>query len=311
MYTHLENNKLLNAAQFGFRRGMSTSTAIGELVNFVQGCFEDKLYAHASFYDLAKAFDSMSHDILCEKLRCLNFGEKCIDLLRSYLDDRYQFVNYNGESSSKLPLRFGVPQGSVLGPVLFLIFINDVGLTVSPPGRVILFADDTTALERSNDLQDLRGRVERSRDGIVRWFTENRLSVNSAKTQSIIFSLRKQPSKACESVKYLGIYLDSGLRWEEHVNHLVKRLNKSIYLIRNLVKLVDVNTVFSAYYACFYSHMSYGIICWGHSSHASTVFRAQRRCIRVIAGLGFAECCRETFKTLGILTLPSIYILQC
>lgn len=155
-------------------------------------------------------------------------------------------------------------------------------------------------------------RVDRSREVIFEWFAENKLTINNSKTQSLIFSLRHLSIDINnEPVKYLGIHLDPGLTWEEHVSHVVSRLNTSIFLIRNLMNLVCIDTVYSAYFACFYSHMSYGILCWGHSSHAALVFRAQRRCIRVMTRLGFTECCREKFKELRIMTFPSIYILHC
>ena len=311
MYSHLENSDLLHSAQFGFRQGMSTTTALTELVGFVQQCFEKRLYAHASFYDVTKAFDCVSHDLLCRKLLRLGFDEDSVSLLRSYLTGRLQFVEYDNVTSSRLPLAHGVAQGSVIGPILFLVFINDIGYLSSVTGKIVLFADDTSSLEGSADLDGLALQVRQSREVIAQWFAANRLSINDAKTQSLFFSLRQLSIEQCGSVRYLGIYLDSKLTWEEHVNHLVKRLNTSIYLIRNLLTVVSIDTVFTAYYGCFYSQMAYAVLCWGHSAHASMVFRAQRRCIRVMTGLGFSDCCREKFKEHNFLTFPSVYILDC
>ena len=129
----------------------------------------------------------------------------------------------------------------------------------------------------------------------VDWFTSNKLSLNVSKTQNINFSLR---NAQCElptehSVRFLGVHLDPGLTWREHVVHLTARLASITYLMRNLSRVVSHNVLMTAYHGYFASTMTFSLINWGHSAHASEVFGLQRRCIRVIAGLGYRDCCRD------------------
>lgn len=307
---HLERSNLLNSSQFGFRSNLSTTVAIGHLSRFVQRCFEEKSYALASFFDLSKAFDCVSHDLLTLKLQEYNISDESVALIASYLLHRKQFVTYNMNRSDIGCIGYGVPQGSVLGPVLFLMYINDVSTCIPRGQDLILFADDTTALDASSDLERLGRQVMDTQSRIRDWFTSNRLGVNNSKTQSLCFSLRP-----CESnrnpVKFLGVYLDSKLTWEIHCSKLASRLSKNIYIIRNLKSIVSTKVLLNAYYGHIYTHMAYAVLCWGHSSHASRVFAVQRRCLRVMAGLKYDQCCRQAFIHLGILTFPCVYIINC
>lgn len=113
------------------------------------------------------------------------------------------------------------------------------------------------------------------------------------------------------SVKFLGVFLDPRLTWESHADYLSAVISKNTYLIRSLKNLVSNDVLISAYYGHIHSHLSYAVLCWGHSSHASRVFAVQRRCIRILAGLRYRDCCRASFAALGILTLPCVYILAC
>ena len=304
---HLENGNFLNLAQFGFRQGKSTTQAVSALVNKVQFCFENKLYAQASFYDLTKAFDCVSHDLLLGKLIRFGIGGGSVNLIRSYLENRSQYVEYRNNCSQRLLVGNGVPQGSVLGPLLFLLFINDITDSID---NVILFADDTTTVDVSETYEELQQMVADSRRSIVGWFGANLLSVNAAKTQSLCLSLRKI-SCSVEAVKYLGVYIDSGLTWETHTVNLAKKLNKIIFTVRFLRDHVCHTTLLKVYYGYFYPHLAYAILCWGHSTHTSLVFGAQRRCVRVMGRLGYRDCCRSLFRNCKIMTVPCIYIFHC
>lgn len=288
--------------------------AVGELVDCVLDGFEKGMDTYACFYDLTKAFDCVSHDILLKKLPYYGFSDGSVSLVASYLSDRMQYVSCCGSNSSKRIIKYGVPQGSVLGPTLFLIYINDITY-FQKSSNVILFADDTTTYKSYNPtLTDPNADVRETQSDIQAWFLANRLCLSAAKTQLVNFSLRMGDGSlagASNAARFLGVYLDSKLTWEEHVIYLSKRLSKVIYLIKNLIKFVPLKAVLSAYHSLFVSVATYSILNWGHSSHSIVIFKLQRRCVRVISGLKYWECCRQQFVNLQILTIPCVYILQC
>ena len=307
---HFEDNELFNPCQFGFRSNVSTTAAINYLTAFVRDCFEMKKYAQACFLDLSKAFDCVSHELLLNKLKTYGFEEGSTELICSYLTNRQQYVSFNQQTSKPCPVKLGVPQGSVLGPILFLIYINDINTCLKNRNNIVLFADDTTVLSSDECLSQLQGQVLEDESRIRDWFVSNKLCINATKTQSLIFSLK--PLRAVnEPIKFLGIYLDSKLAWGEHTLHLAKKLHTVVFLLRNLRSVVSHDVLLSSYYGYFHSHLSYAILCWGHSAHALRIFAVQRRCIRVICGMGYRDCCRDKFVKLNILTVPCIYILAC
>ena len=311
MCGYLECHHMFNPGQFGFRCNMSTTTAISQLVSYIQECFEAKMYSRASFFDLTKAFDCVSHELLVRKLSKYNFHDSSIVLVESYLADRLQYVAHNGAVSSPCRVIHGVPQGSVLGPLLFLLYINDIGAcTSSTSAKILLFADDTTALERADDLSLLDRRTSDTQAEVRQWFLANKLSINETKTQFLDFSLRHLEGNTAP-VKFLGVYLDPKLSWEKHVEYLTGTLSRNIYRIRSLKNIVSEKVLINAYYGHFHSYLAYAVLCWGHSSHSTRVFAIQRRCIRIISGIRYRDCCRACFVALGILTLPSVYILSC
>lgn len=309
---YFENFNLFNNCQFGFRAKKSTTLAINSLVDLINKGFEDSEFLHAQFLDLSKAFDCVSHNILINKLTFYKFSINSRSLLNSYLEDRSQYVQYQNAKSNIIDTNIGVPQGSVLGPLLFLIYINDLPNCTSVP-HFTLFADDTTLTYKNYDINRLLSNVNDNEPAINDWFLSNQLVLNTKKTQSMTFSLRHHTVDidSPDSAKFLGVYLDHKLSWEKHTIHVCKKMSSNIFLLRSLASIVSHPTLLTAYHGLIHSAFSYAILVWGHSAHTKNIFSMQRKAIRVIAGLGYRDDCKHVFKELSILTLPSTYILHC
>lgn len=298
-------NGILSSSQYGFQKGLSTINAVEDVMNYVLKGFEDKHYVHATMLDLSKAFDVVSHDILVQKLEFYGIVNDELNLFRSYLTDRYQLVKIGYQRSSLLKVMNGVPQGSVLGPFLFIIFINDLPRFLS--SKCVLYADDTTLLTSGKNLNVVREVSEAVLKMSCTWFESNKLILNNNKTEEIIFSIKTSDHM---TVKLLGIYLDSKLSWYEHTFHLCKKLARVNFLLRKLKLCTSKDLVLNAYFSFFHCHLLYGNLLWGNSPAAQQVFIWQKKAVRCIVGINNTDSCRPHFINLGILTLPCVFMFQ-
>ena len=307
---HFEGHDLFHTGQFGFRSGKSTTLALIHLINKIIEGEESHELVGTLFCDLSKAFDCVPPGLLLNKLRYYNFQAKSLQLIQSYFENRKQYVTCNGDESSLGAVLCGVPQGSVLGPVLFLIYVND--FSVGPGTDRVLFADDTTILLRGKNEADVRERLGRAQSDAARWFGANGLSLNQQKTKELLFSSRPSSEiKEAGGAKFLGFYLDPALSWEQHCNELAGKLSRNIFVIRTLKHQVPRETLLLAYHALFLSHCAYGLVVWGHSPNAEKIFGLQRKVVRIIYGEGYREDVRDTYIEHKLLTLPCLYILEC
>lgn len=308
LISFLEENNLLSKGQFGFRSGLSTTHALVKLADDLLCSFENKELAAVTFCDFSRAFDLVSHDILIDKLRYYHVTETALKLFTSYLTNRCQYVTRNNVLSDKLPVTRGVPQGSVLGPLLFLVMIND--LDVNIPAKVILYADDTTIITKNKCRSQVLAEAKDHQIIVQNWLAANELVLNAEKTSTCIFGLRESIGDAVFP-KFLGLTLDPKLNWHQHIGNLKKKLCSGIFALRRICGVLDTACIKQAYYGLFQSHLSYGLVVWGSSPHADGAFILQKKAIRIIAGAPFREHCRPLFQNLKLLTLPSLYILQC
>lgn len=309
--SYFENNNLFNKAQFGFRTNHSTTMAINKLTEIISDSYDKGEFAGALFCDLTKAFDCVSFDILKEKLHYYGFHNNSVQLISSYLSNRKQQVIVNDVHSNVEIIEHGVPQGSVLGPILFIIYVNDLTSCV-PNTDIILFADDTTVVTRNKLLSFLDINMKDTQSKVTNWFAANKLSLNNNKTDAVIFALRETKDwNNSQSVRFLSVHLDPKLTWEAHVNHVAKSLSTNIFVIRNLVGIVAKPVLKTVYHALIQSKLNYAILAWGHAPSASRIFSLQRRAVRLIDGLGYREDCKKTFIELKILTFPCLFILEC
>lgn len=211
------------------------------------------------------------------------------------------------EDSSIRPVKYGVPQGSVLGPLLFIIYINDLPEYIQT-GNMTLFADDTSVLISARDLRGLELCARSTEGQIKNWFAANKLLINSDKTQGLTFSLNPTVYSG-GSVKLLGVVLDDSLRWREHAAHLCETLARQVFVLRRLRDLVDSEVLLMVYHALFQSRLKYCVSLWGNSAHTDGVFKMQKRALRVLCNKGSRHSCRGLFRGMGILTLASEFIL--
>lgn len=306
---YFQGFELFSQSQHGYRKNKSTTTALLQLVRGVGRALDDCQLAQVVACDLSKAFDMVSHKELLSKLEYYGVRGVAYKMFESYLENRTQAVRWNGDMSGRLAVEYGVPQGSMLGPLLFVIYTNDLVGGMSHCESCVLYADDTTFLVTGNTLEEITQKTENTLKDARFWFESNKLKMNESKTQVMSFCTR--PGGVEDSIKLLGVYVDSRLSWSAHGDHLGRRLPAAVYAILRMKRVATHQCARVAYYTGFHSLVSYGIMIWGSSSMAAGIFRMQKRAVRALCGLRSSESCRDMFKREKILTVPSIYILAC
>lgn len=323
---HLNTHQALSDCQYAYRIGRSTTAATHAFLDGVVKCLENKKKVAGIFIDLSKAFDSVDHQLLIDKLRIYGMRGKSEKLLKSFLQDRQQSVEVkiNGKilRSNPQKLNIGVPQGSSLGNTMFLIFLNDMA-HLKIKGDLIQYADDTTVIVSGDTMNKLYDNVTENMKILSRWFTMNGLKLNASKTSIIIFNavspIQQVVSiptydgdslKSSNLVKLLGFNLDPALTWKDHVHSTCSKMAKGIYALKQLKPIASECYLKEVYYAYVHSIMAYGIILWGNSTDNERILKMQKRAIRVLVRVKFRESCREHFQNLGILTVASLYIYE-
>jgi len=325
LYRYLNNNNILVKEQFGFREKSSTDMATYALLNTVLSSLDKKHFVGGVFCNLQKAFDCVNHNILLTKLEFYGISGFSNQLMRSYLDHRYQIVVIKDNGTIKLtsewePVKHGVPQGLILGPLLFLVYINDLSRTINGVADLILFTNDMSIVISYINLEEFKRNINLVMNQTINWFQSNFLSLNCNKTHLLQFLTTKQNEMKIQimvsnsiitnidSTKFLGLTIDSTLSWREHISCLTSKLNKACYTIRAIKPFMTLNVLRTVYFSYFHSVMSYRVIFWGNSHLSNNTFKIQKRTIRIITNKGKRDSCQNLYKQLQILTLPSQYI---
>lgn len=322
MIEYFNENNFLHSQQFGFTKGCSTTDAGVSLVRNIYDAFEKSQNAIGVFCDLSKAFDCVEHETLLIKLKHYGVKGKALGLLKSYLENRIQMVQVKGSKSLGSTVKMGVPQGSILGPFLFLAYINDLPFMVQSLSDIVLFADDTSLLFKVDRKTDKIDEVNDTLSKLLEWFTANNLLLNAKKTKCIKFTLPNVKNLQnnvivsgnnldfVSSTVFLGITIDSKLQWGPHIATLAGRLSSAAYAVKKIRQLTDVTTARLVYFSYFHSIMSYGILLWGHAADIETIFILQKRAVRAIYQLRSRESLRDRFKEINILTVAGQFIYE-
>ena len=321
IYSFLNKHNILSTCQFGFRPGRSTELALVDALDNLNKAAAKKETSIGVFLDLSKAFDTIDHGILLTKLSYYGFRGVSFSWIKSYLSNRKQFTSLNGVTSDLMEVKCGVPQGSILGPLFFLIYVNDIS-SVSKKASLVLFADDTNIFFSGSDPQRLEELVSHELKLYFDWFTVNKLSLNVAKTNFIVFnkdalnmghefkiSIDGNCLQRVENVKFLGIHIDSKLSWNEHVYNISSQIAKVVGILGRLKYIVPRNSLRSIYLALIYPHLSYCSIAWSSTSRSlfNKLNVLQKRAIRHITCSKPRDHTSSMFKSLNLLKLTDIF----
>ena len=326
LYSFFEKYKLFYEFQFGFRGGHSTIQALIEVLDKIRDSIEKGKIVCGIFADLSKAFDTVDHKILLEKLNHYGIRGNAHSLIKDYLQNRKQYVQIGDIKSRLLPINCGVPQGSVLGPLMFLIYVNDIAIKC-PHGMIRLFADDTNIFIEHTDINSLMGNAKEIIEYLNLWFKTNKLTLNINKTNFIIFTTQKKREQIdipntlqIENVvinrishtKYLGLIIDEQLSWKEHILQLrnkLKGLFPIFYDIRNFINLKDAQII---YYAMVLSRINYGLIIYGSADNKLMLplQTLQNKLVKVLLNRNYRDPTDEIHDQMEILKVSDNYKLE-
>lgn len=271
-------NEILHKEQYGFEKNSNTAAACLSLTHFISHKIDEGNYVACVFLDFQKAFDCVDHEILLYKLEKLNLNQNQVSFFRSYLCKRQQRVRINNTLSEHKTNKKGVPQGSILGPDLFKIYINDISF-LNLKGQIQLYADDAALKYSSKHEEDIRNDINHDFVVIEEWLKKHRILLNTKKTKIILFENRNFANinfyfnnEKIETVKnfnYLGLILDSKLKWVDHIDHIIKKTSPYVFILKRLRKFLSRNTLYVFYSSYILSNIVYLNPIWSRASQMS------------------------------------------
>ena len=274
------------------------------------------------FWDFSKAFDTVNYDILFKKLEHYGLRGTILNWFQNYLSNRSQNVNYKMEFSQEQELICGVPQGSVLGPLLFLLYVNDLAL-VSNKLTPIMFADDSSFFIHGKKTDEMADIINQELEEIVSWLNANRLSLNIRKTKSILFNPTKDKKtinislkildekiEQVEEIKFLGVILDENLTWKKHIQYINRKIAKNIGIISKARTILNKKTLLTLYYTFIYPYLNYCITSWGSANKTilDPLIKLQKKAVRLISNAPKLTHTKPLFFNTRVLTVNNLYI---
>ena len=321
---HLKMECILSHSQFGFQKKKGTTDALIEFANQSFQALNNGNAILGLFLDFSKAFDTINHPILLRKLEHLNFSTDAIDIFNSYLTDRNQRVEIDGIVSDYRTITCGVPQGSILGPTLFLLYINDLANT-APTFKTILFADDTNLFYESRDINRNVNELNSDLNKIGNWCMQNKLTINIEKTNLIVIKNHQNRFKLTENIcihdkniveisriKFLGVTIDPSLNWSSHIDNLRSQMYRSLGLIYHASSFLPTDILILLYNCLINSKIIYCIEAWGSApqTHLNKILMLQKRLVRIIFHKGPMCHSAPLFKKSKILPVNLLYNLR-
>lgn len=321
LYEYFENNNLLNRSQYGFRKKHSTELAALELIDSIIEDMDNGNIPLAIFLDLSKAFDTINHQILLTKLFNYGIYGAPLKLLNDYLSNRRQYVKIGDTLSDPLYVNTGVPQGSILGPLLFIIYINDI-TNASTFFKTISYADDSTLYTKLENKFNSRSiqTINEELDIVNEWLKLNKLSLNTNKSVFMLFhnnrkkvklpklKLNEEEITAVENFNFLGLSINETMTWNHHINRLSSKLNRTIGILNRLKHFLPIKVKLSIYNSLILSQLHFGILCWGYD--LDRIVKLQKRALRAISNSKYNAHTEPLFKNLKLLKLADIFNLQ-
>ena len=319
-----EQYNILYRCQFGFRKNYSTSHALIHLINRISTAIDQRETTVGVFLDLSKAFDTLDHEILFAKLEHYGIRNVALQWIKSYFSNRRQFVQINQTCSSTQTIKCGVPQGSILGPLFFILYINDLP-RASKLTEPLLFAADTSIFFSNSNPSYLENVLNNELLNIDIWLKCNKLSINVQKTSYVIFrpSQRKvnhnfslsfggQPLTQSNVIKFLGVYFDEHLTWKYHINFVCKQIAKSVGILSWTRFYLSCKTKLMLYYTLIYPYITYCNSTWSSTyvSNLNRIYYLQKRAVRAVTNSDYRAHTAPLFSKLKILDIFQINTLD-
>ena len=321
---YLTNLNVLCDEQYGFRKNHSPTLALIDLYDKISSALDRGDIAVGIFLDLSKAFDTVNHNILFDKLEHYGIRGLALKWVKSYFSNRLQFVDFNGHVSSRFNISCGVPQGSILGTLFFLLYINDI-VNASTALQLIVFADNTNVFLSGKDPDYLINQWNIELNKLSVWFRVNKLSLNLKKTKFIVFKpnqkrrsyifqilINKQQIDQVKETVFLGVIINENVTWKSEISHVANKVSKSIGMIQKSSFYLSSYSLRILYFSLVYPYFFYCNIVWASTYKTNLVrlVKLQKRAVRIIDKSHFNAHSDPIFKKLGILKFHDLNLLQ-
>lgn len=319
---YLDSINFIFERQYGFRPNSKTLAATIDLITKIKSNVDNNNIALGIYIDLKIAFDSVSHTLILNKLEKIGINGSALKMFQSYLSNRLQVVKIDKTHSNMLPITCGVPQGSILGPLLFLIYINNIH-EIGLQGHLTLYADDTCLFYFGSTIQEIIPKAQADLNTLFSWFQHNLLTINILKTCYVIFKAKNKiispheplkinnialQEKSCE--KYLGLRMDSRLTWNVQIEHIRTKLSSLIGSLRHIVGCIPRQIRYTIYNSLVKPHLLYLIEIWGSAvkTKVSELQIMQNKIIKTLFHYHFLTSSSKIYKETNLMNIKQLYI---